>query len=114
MSWSVRALLVLAAGAALVHAESRPRYGGVVQGALLGAPVTLDPALAQVHAELTAIELVFDTLYRIGPDGLVQPHLAAGPPVLDKDTARIPLRVGVRFHDGSELTPALPVKPAVA
>jgi ABC-type transport system substrate-binding protein len=101
-----RALLALVACTALVHAESRPRYGGAVEGALLGAPVTLDPALAQVHAELTAIDLIYDTLYRIGPDGIVQPHLALAAPLLDAGRARITIRSGVKFHDGSELTAA--------
>ncbi|MDB4963111.1 MAG: extracellular solute-binding protein family 5 [Myxococcales bacterium] len=101
-----RALLALLACTTLVHAESRPRYGGAVEGALLGAPVTLDPAIAQVHAELTAIDLIYDTLYRIGPDGIVQPHLALAAPVLDAGRARITIRSGVKFHDGSDLTAA--------
>jgi MarR-like DNA-binding transcriptional regulator SgrR of sgrS sRNA len=101
-----RAALVLVACSALVHAEGRPRYGGSVEGSLLGAPVTLDPTLAQAHAELTAVELVFDTLYRIGPAGLVQPHLALDVPQLEANRARITIRSGIRFHDGSELTAA--------
>ena len=72
----MRAVLVVIAVAALAHAESRPRYGGTLEGSLLGAPVTLDPPMAQAHAELTVIDLVFDTLYRIGPTGVAQPHLA--------------------------------------
>lgn len=92
--------------AAIAHAETRPRYGGAIEASLLGAPATLDPVLAQSHAELTAVDLVFDTLYRIGPNGTVQPHLAAGPPTGDASKVRIPLRHGVRFHDGSELTAA--------
>ncbi len=101
-----RALALLVACSGLVHAESRPRYGGSVEGSLLGAPVTLDPAFAQAHAELTVVELVFDTLYRIGPAGIVQPHLAIEPPVFDANRARITIRSGVKFHDGSELTAA--------
>lgn len=100
------ALFALVALAAGVHAESRPRYGGALEGSLLGAPVTLDPPLAQSHAELTTIDLVFDTLYRIGPAGLPQPHLAAGPPVVAGGKLQIPLRKGVKFHDGSTLTAA--------
>ncbi|MDX2089064.1 MAG: ABC transporter substrate-binding protein [Kofleriaceae bacterium] len=88
------------------RAEGRPRYGGTVEGALLSAPVTLDPPAATAHAELTAIDLVFDTLYRVGPDGLVQPHLAlALPEAAGKDRVRIKLRKEVRFHDGTLLTP---------
>lgn len=101
-----RALLVIVACTALGHAESRPRYGGTVEGSLLGAPVTLDPTLAQAHAELTVVELVFDTLYRIGPAGIVQPHLAIDAPQVDANRVRITIRSGVKFHDGSVLTAA--------
>ena len=101
-----RAMLMVVACCALGHAESRPRYGGTVEGSLLGAPVTLDPTLAQAHAELTAVELVFDTLYRIGPAGIVHPHLAIDAPQVDANRVRITIRSGVKFHDGSVLTAA--------
>lgn len=105
---ALRAIWVAAvlARAPLAGAEGRPRYGGVVETALLGAPATLDPVQAAGHAELTLVELVLDTLYRTGPDGVPRPHLALGPPVVTGATVRIALRPGVRFHDGSELTPA--------
>ncbi|HVK88710.1 MAG TPA: ABC transporter substrate-binding protein [Kofleriaceae bacterium] len=99
-----RALLVLVAVTAQVHAEGRPRYGGTVEGALLSAPVSLDPAAASVHAELVCVDLVFDTLYRVGPEGIVHPHLALALPEVTKDRVRIRLRKDVRFHDGSTLT----------
>ena len=91
--------------AATAHAESRPRYGGTVEASLLGVPLVTEPLLAQTHAEITVVDLAYDTLYRVGTDGLVQPRLALALPVLDaaKTTARIALRRGVRFHDGSEL-----------
>ena len=106
----MRALLVLVAAlvarATLAHAESRPRYGGALEAALLGAPVAIDPPHAQTHAELTVVELAFDTLYVFGPDGFVQPHLAAALPVVEAGRARIAIRTGVKFHDGSLLTAA--------
>lgn len=98
------ALIGLALVPARVRAESRPRYGGAIEGALLGAPVTLDPPAAQTHAELTCVDLVFDTLYRIGPAGIAQPHLAVGAPVVAGGHVQITIRDGVRFHDGSTLT----------
>src|SRR5213075_2465555 len=76
----ILALALVAGLAAHVHGEGRPRYGGSLEGSLLGAPVTLDPPMAQTHAEVTAVELVFDTLYRVGPAGLVQPHVASAMP----------------------------------
>ncbi|MGE0399673.1 MAG: ABC transporter substrate-binding protein [Kofleriaceae bacterium] len=102
----MRALVALCAMAALAHGEGRPHYGGTVEGALLGAPVTLDPPLAQTHAEITAVDLVFDTLYRVGTDGSITPHLATALPVVSKDHVRITLRKDVRFHDASPLVAA--------
>lgn len=100
-------LAVLAAGAT-VRGETRPRYAGKIDGALLGAPATLDPVAAQTHAELAVSGLIFDTLYRIEVTGVVEPRLAAGRPELDSSrlVARIPIRKGVHFHDGSALTAA--------
>ena len=102
-----RMVLACVLGLALdAHGETRPRYGGSIEGTLLGAPSTLDPLAARSHAELTVAGLVFDTLYRIGADRQAQPHLAAAPPVLDdkRTTVRIVIRRGIRLHDGSELT----------
>lgn len=107
---SVAAAVIAAAAAAGVadpaRAETRPQYGKAVEAALLGAPVSLDPVLAQSHAEVTVIGLVFDTLYAIGADGAVEPHLAIGAPVLDaaRTTAHVALRHGVEFHDGAAMT----------
>jgi peptide/nickel transport system substrate-binding protein len=90
---------------ALAHAETRPHYGGAIDATLLGAPSTVDPVLARSHADVTLVELVFDTLYRVGADGLAVPHLASALPTVDKagTTARIALRRGVAFHDRTEL-----------
>lgn len=105
---AARAVVAVAGLAALARAEIRPPYGGEVKGSLLGAPVTFDPVAAQSHAEVTVIGLVFDTLYVIGADGAVEPHLAVGPPVLDaaRTTAHIALRRGVAFHDQAVMTAA--------
>ncbi|HEY5928277.1 MAG TPA: ABC transporter substrate-binding protein [Kofleriaceae bacterium] len=88
------------------HGEGRPRYGGSVEATLLGAPASLDPIAARSHAEATVTGLVFDTLYRLGPGGVVLPHVAATAPVLDEKqtTVHIAIRRGIRMHDGSELT----------
>ncbi len=99
--------LVLALALARVSpaaAETRPPYGGRLVGSLLSAPGTMDPLAARTHAEVTLAALVFDGLYRAGGE----PHLAEGPPVLSADSleARVTLRQGVRFHDGTPLGPA--------
>jgi len=102
----LKRLLVLAALCGTAHAELRPRYGGTVEATLLGGPATFDPVAAKTHAELTVIGLVYDTLYVLGPDGTARPHLAAAPPVFDekRTTARIELKKGVVFQDGTALT----------
>lgn len=103
---TVRALGVLACAAPVAHAETRPRHEGGVEAALLGAPAALDPAAAQGSADVTVVGLVFDTLYAIRADGVVEPHLALGPPEVDaaRKVARIALRRGVQLHDGTPLT----------
>jgi len=106
----MRRLALICAFAATAHAEGARGYGGKIDAALLGAPATFDPQAAQTHAELTVAGLVFDTLYKTGANGSVEPHLAAGPPVVlagaAKPVVRIPLRKGVKFSDGSALTAA--------
>ena len=88
--------------------ESRPRYGSAVEATLLSAPASFDPVVARSHADITVVALVFDTLYRTGGDGAIEPHLALDLPALDPagTTARITLRKGVRWHDHSELVAA--------
>jgi ABC-type transport system substrate-binding protein len=98
------ATVVAAVGlAAAAHAETRPGYGGAVVGTLLGEPASLDPIAARSHAEVTVAGLVFDGLYRAAADGAIVPHLAAALPVVTGNRARIALRPGITFHDGSAL-----------
>lgn len=99
-------LLCVLCASVVSHAETRPRYAGTVEATLLGAPAVLDPVYARTHADITACALIFDSLYKIGPDGVPQPHLAAAAPVYDDKhtSARIALRKPVKFQDGSELT----------
>jgi peptide/nickel transport system substrate-binding protein len=100
-----RVLLVLAL-ASTAHAELRPRYGGTIEVTLLGAPTSFDPVAAKTHADVTVIGLVFDTLYVLGPDGAARPHLAGAAPVFDekRTTARIELKKGMVFQDGTAIT----------
>jgi ABC-type transport system substrate-binding protein len=104
----IAALFVIVATSSLLDAETRPRYAGRVDGSLLGAPATLDPVTARSHAELTVTGMIFDTLYRVelgGNGGVVHPRLAASAPELDnsKLVARVAIRKGVKFHDGTTL-----------
>lgn len=90
--------------AASAHGESRPSYGGAVTGTLLGQPASYDPVEARSPAEAAVIGLVFDTLYRIGPDGRIGLGLAAELPQVTSGKSRIAIRPGVHFHNGALLS----------
>jgi peptide/nickel transport system substrate-binding protein len=100
--------LALPQAPAPARAESRPRYGGRIEAALLGAPATLDPVLARSHAEVSLAGLLFDGLYRLDELGGVAPQLAAGAPQLDeaRGVVTISLRQGALFHDGTPINGA--------
>lgn len=55
-----------------------------------------------------------ETLIRLDPDGLPQPFLATEWAQVDDHTWRFVIRDGVRFHDGTELTPERVVASLVA
>jgi ABC-type transport system substrate-binding protein len=101
-----RGALLAVACVTVAHAETRPHFVGKIEGSLLGAPSTFDPAVAQSHAEITLVELLFDTLYRVELTGDITLQLADKEPELDaaRTTARITIRKGVKFHDGSPMT----------
>lgn len=105
------ALLALAvaaaAGASSARAETRPRYGGSVTGAVLGAPGTFDPLAARSHAEVSLAGLLFDGLYRLDENGAPAPQLARTLPARDpaRGVVVIPLRAAT-FHDGTPVTSA--------
>lgn len=85
------------------QSESRPVYGKTMVASLLEEPLVVDPIAARSHTDMTVIALLFDTLYRV-ENGKVVPHLAAAlPDTSDPLRASIPLRPGVRFHDGTAL-----------
>lgn len=105
---SVCVIAAVAAAAAPARGERRPGYGGKVVGSLIGEPASLDPAHASSHAEISMVGLLYDSLYRVDETGALQPHLAAGLPVLSnkRRVARIPIASGVAFHDGQVLSVA--------
>ncbi len=64
---------------------------------------SLDPVQASRSGQMQVLSALGDPLYAIGADGTIEPRLASGPPLLSGDglRARIPLRQGVQFHDGT-------------
>ena len=49
-------------------------------------------------------ELLFDRLYRVGPDGLPQPWAAEGHEWRDETTIAVTLKDGMMWHDGQPVT----------
>ncbi len=87
---------------AVALAAPRPSAGGeltIVSWPSLPSPV---PAEAATGAELGLAAAIGEPLYRATADGLVA-VLAAGLPEFDGSRVRIPLRSGVRRHDGRVL-----------
>ena len=66
---------------------------------------TMDPHFVASQPNLTVQMHVFDALVRIDERARVIPGLAASWATPDPLTWEIKLRPGVKFHDGSELTP---------
>jgi peptide/nickel transport system substrate-binding protein len=106
--WLAVSSLVMAALAA--GAEARPQYGGTLriatQGALTSIDPSQDPTDSLTQANVTG--LIFETLVRIGLREQVQPALAISWQTSpDNRRWHFRLRLGVRFHDGTVLTPEI-------
>lgn len=86
---------------ALCGAATRPHYGGTLRVELRAAPTAFDPAAAPLAS------LAFETLVRLDAAGTPQPSLALS---WQHDASakrwQFHLRPGVKFHDGTPLTPA--------
>lgn len=77
---------------------------GVLTVATIGEPPTLDVMQTATDIVLTIDQHIFETLYTYDNKWASVPLLAAGMPDVSEDglTYRIPLREGVKFHDGSD------------
>lgn len=69
---------------------------------------SLDPAQASRIGQMQILSGLGDPLYAITAEGRIEPRLATALPILSADglRARIPLRRGVLFHDGSRFDAA--------
>ena len=65
---------------------------------------TLNPVNAKSHDEFMALRMIYDRLFRIGPDGVPKPWAAAGYKVLDPTTVEVTIREGMLWHDGRPVT----------
>jgi len=109
---SASTLLVPLCGTGPLAAQTRPHYGGTLRVEMRAQVRTLDPAdVAATPEEALARDklgsLVFDSLVRTDEAGRPQPNLAISwQHDADWMHWQFRLRVGVRFHDGSPMTPS--------
>jgi peptide/nickel transport system substrate-binding protein len=115
LSAALAAIAVLGAIAAapIAAASKRPQIGGTLRVQIAERIATIDPrqwpaALAQAAAAERVDSLVFDRLVRLDEHGTVQPALATSWQH-DAQSKRwqFRLREGVKFSDGSPLTPPI-------
>ena len=95
--------------AALASAETRPQYGSTLRMATRIAPQNLDPAdktQPDSCARRNLTRLMFETLVTLGDRGRVAPSLATSwQAAAGNQRWQLSVRRGVKFHDGSPLTP---------
>jgi peptide/nickel transport system substrate-binding protein len=86
--------------------EAAPVTGGAIEVAIVGEVPTLDSMVSSVNLVGNVAQHIFETLYTFDESLRVAPLLAADMPTISEDgkTYEIPLREGVKFHDGSEMT----------
>jgi peptide/nickel transport system substrate-binding protein len=108
-SISALTVLLLMSYLALTRASvARPLAGGDYIEGVIGAPVHLNPLVADPASDPVAADiqrLVFEGLTRPGPDGLPMPALAESWAVDESGTVyTFTLRSGASWHDGAPVT----------
>ena len=102
------AVVVLGAALALAttSALAAPPKGGAANLAMIGEPQTLDPMASTADLVGTIMQHVYEPLYTFDANWNVAPMLAESMPTISKDgiVYTIPLRKGVKFHNGKEMT----------
>ena len=86
-------------------APAAPAKGGAANLAMVGEPQGLDPMISTADLVGTIMQHVYETLYTFDGNWNVAPMLAESAPVVSKDglTYTIPLRKGVKLHNGRDL-----------
>jgi peptide/nickel transport system substrate-binding protein len=102
------AVTCFAAALACAPAYAAPQKGGVANIAMIGEPQTLDPMSSTADLVGTIMQHVYELLYTYDANSNVVPMLAETLPTVSKDglVYTIPLRQGVKFHNGKEMTSA--------
>ena len=100
---SLAAAAVVAIGTSGI-ASAAPA-GGALNLAMIGEPQGLDPVLSTADLVGTIMQHVFEPLYTFDGKWAIAPMLAESLPVVSKDGLiySIPLRKGVKFHNGKDM-----------
>ncbi|AYD04244.1 ABC transporter substrate-binding protein [Neorhizobium sp. NCHU2750] len=104
MKKSAFVLMTLAALAGTSSLALAQASDGVLTVATIGEPPSLDVMQAPTDIVLMIDQHIYETLYTYDAEWKSVPLLAAAMPTISEDglTYRIPLREGVKFHDGSD------------
>jgi peptide/nickel transport system substrate-binding protein len=103
----VLAAVLLLISATAVHAQEKPRSGGVLKVATIGEPPTLDLQATTTVLTYEIMWHVYEPLFAHDRTWTPVPHLAESHVVSDKGLRQtITLRRGVKFHNGKEMTAA--------
>jgi peptide/nickel transport system substrate-binding protein len=99
--------LLIAVLAAIVmgSAVAQANPSAVLRVATIGEPPMLDPMATTVASTGAIAQHIFETLYTVDENWAIVPMLATSLPEVSADSLvmRIPLREGIKFHDGSTL-----------
>jgi len=96
----VASLVLSACGASAGRAKDDRR----IYVAITDSPTDFDPRVGISESSQRVHQLIFSSLFTLDANLRVVPELATGWTSPDPLTYLVPLRRGVRFHDGSELT----------
>jgi len=77
---------------------------GYVRTARPVALKNLNPVSAKDHSEFMELRMIYDRLFRIGPDGTSKPWMAKSYKITDPKTIEITIREGMLWHDGKPVT----------
>jgi peptide/nickel transport system substrate-binding protein len=77
---------------------------GYVRTARPVALKNLNPVTAKDHSEFMELRMIYDRLFRIGPDGAAKPWAAESYTISNPTTIDITIRKGMLWHDGKPVT----------
>lgn len=85
--------------------NGKPNRGGVLRYGLSTEPVNFEPHISTGAASDVTRQMIYNGLLAYDDNGEVVDDLAESHEWIDPTTFEATLRRGVRFHDGTELTP---------